>query len=1163
MAPTAPIIQAGILTYSRDKQTAKLAVDTSEWYAWLETASTFTFRSEHGSFTACLEQAGNKRGGQYWRAYRKRNGKLHRAYLGKSQELTLERLKVVAAVLAGLVPAQDAAQANAHEPEAAPLQILGEPQHGQHRFLPTLTTPSPYPDEPEQWGGSRDDLPAGTITLLFTDIEGSTRLLQQLGDRYAEVLTACRHLLRTVFQEHHGHEVDRQGDAFFVVFTRASDAVSAAVATQRAFASRAFPEGVMVRVRMGLHTGEPECIAEGYVGLDVHHAARIMSSGYGGQILLSQTTRDLVEHGLPDRVTLRDLGEHRLKDLQRPSHLYQLVSAELPADFPPLKTTEHCPNNLPVQFTPLIGREQEVAAVQHLLQREHVRLVTLTGPGGTGKTRLGLQVAAELSDLFTDGVYFVNLAPLSDPEFVVPTIAQTLGLREVAGQPFLEHLKRELQQKQLLLVLDNFEQVVSAAHQLVDLLATCPRLKLLVTSREVLRVRAEREFAVPPLALPDLTHLPELAELLHYTAVTLFIERAHAVTSDFQVTDANARAVAETCVRLDGLPLALELAAARVKLFPPQALLAQLEQRLQVLTRGARDAPVRQQSLRNTLAWSYELLTAEEQRLFRRLSVFVGGCTLQAIEALCAALEKSNGVGRVVDGVASLIDKSLLQQTEQEADEPRLVMLETIREYGLEVLTASGEMETTRQAHALYYLTLAEEAEPELRGPQQVVWLERLEREHDNLRAVLQWFLERGEVGDNIEMALRLAGALWWFWEFRDHWSEGWNFLERALAGSKGVAVPVQVKALKAAANLAFIQSDNHRAEALYEECLAKCREVGDTAGMALSLRRLGAIDARRGNLVGASSLTEESLALFRKVGDKQCIAWVLIHLANMLFLSKGDPAKVHALLEEGLALCRELSSQEDTAWALSHLGEVFLKQGNAVKARSLLEESVALSREIGYWYGTAKLLSLLGRVEALERDYAAARTLYEECLAIARVLGDRLSTPFYLEGLADVVASQGDPVWAARLWGTAEALREAMGTPLPPVYRADYERAVAAARTQLGEKFFAAAWAEGRSVTPEQALIAQGQTIITTPTAAAPSSPSPVKPATTYPDGLTAREVEVLRLVAQGLTDAHIAEQLVISPRTVNNHLTSIYSKIQVSSRAAATRYAMEHQLV
>ena len=744
-------------------------------------------------------------------------------------------------------------------------------------------------------------------------------------------------------------------------------------------------------------------------------------------------------------VTVVDQGDlHADADahLPAPSSTVDRNGHPLPTPLRPRASfagSEHStPHNLPVQLTPLIGREQEIAVACTLLRHPEVRLLTLTGTGGTGKTRLGLQVAAQLSDLFTDGVYFVNLAPISDPELVVSSIAQTLGLREVAGQPLLEHLKRELHQKQLLLVLDNFEQVVSAAPQLVDLLAACPRLKLLVTSREVLHVRAEREFAVPPLALPDPKHLPELAALAHYAAVTLFIERAQAVKSDFQVTDANARAVAEICVRLDGLPLALELAAARVKLFPPQALLAQLEQRLQVLTHGARDAPVRQQSLRNTLAWSYELLTAEEQRLFRRLSVFVGGCTLQAIEALCAALEKSNGVGRVVDGVASLIDKSLLQQTEQEADEPRLVMLETIREYGWGALIVSGEMETTRQAHALYYLTLAEEAEPELRGPQQVVWLERVEREYDNLRAALRWSLERGEVGDNSEMALRLGAALWRFWDVRGHWSDGRDFLERALARSKGVAVPVQVKALKGAAHLAFVQSDTDRAEALTEECLAQCRELGDTAGIAFSFRRLGAIAARRGNLVVASSLTEESLVLFREVGDKQGIAWALNNLAASIG-DQGEYARAISLLEEGLALCRELSSQEDTAWALSHLGEVFLQQGDAVKARSLLEESVALTRKIGYWYGSAKLLSLLGRVEALEGDYAAARTLYEESLAIGRVVGDRLNTPFYLEGLADVVATQGDPVGAARLWGTAEALREAMGTPLPPVYRADY----------------------------------------------------------------------------------------------------------------------------
>jgi predicted ATPase/serine/threonine protein kinase/DNA-binding CsgD family transcriptional regulator len=1067
-------------------------------------------------------------------------------------------------------------------------------------------TPFAPSSEPSTGSGqerpSPRSLPTGTVTLLFTDIEGSTRLLQQLGDRYASVLGEWRHLLRATFQEWNGHEVDTQGDSFFVAFARATDAALAVVEAQRALTAHPWPEGVVVRVRMGLHTGEPALTPEGYVGLDMHRAARIMSAAHGGQVLLSQTTANLVEQDLPDDLSLRDLGEHRLKDLGRPRRLFQLVISDLPADFPPLRTLGTYPNNLPMQYTPFIGREQELAAVQQLLLRGDVRLVTLTGPGGTGKTRLGLQVAAELSDSFAGGVFFVNLAPINDPVLVVPTIAETIGIREGAGQSLLERLKEDLRPKQMLLLLDNFEQVVSAAAQVLDLLTACPRLKVLVTSREVLHVQAEHEFLVPPLPLPDPKRLPDIATLSHNAAVALFIQRAQMVKPDFLLTNANARAIVEICARLDGLPLAIELAAARMKLLPPQALLARLGQSLQVLTGAARNLPARQQTLRNTIAWSYNLLDAQEEQLFRRLSIFTGGCTIEAAEAVCAAPGEGNEADQVLDVVASLVDKSLLQQTGQEGEEPRLMMLETIREYGLEALAASGETETMRQAHAAYYLRFAEEAEPELDGPRQAVWLERLEQEHDNLRAALQWLVEHRAIETSREMALRLGGALRRFWRIRGHWSDGRDFLERALVGSKGVAVPVQVKALKAAAHLAFIQSDNHRAEALYEECLAKCREVGDTAGMALSLRRLGAIAARRGNLVGASSLTEESLALFRgvgdragiayalnnlaasigdqgeyaraillleeslalfrEVGDKEAIAWVLIHLAYMLFLSQGDPAKVHSLLEEGLALCRELGSQEDTAWALGHLGEVVLKKGDAVKARSLLEESVALSGEIGYWYGTAKLLSLLGRVEALERDYAAARTLYEESLAIARVMGDRLNTPFYLEGLADVVATQGDPVWAARLWGVAEALREEIRALMPPIYRADYERSVAAARTQLGEKSFAAAWAEGRSMTPEQALAAQGSVMMPV---SPPESPpiSPTKSPPTYPGGLTAREVEVLRLLAQGLTDAQIAERLVIAPRTVNNHLTSIYSKIQVSSRSAATRYAMERQLV
>jgi predicted ATPase/class 3 adenylate cyclase/DNA-binding CsgD family transcriptional regulator len=1046
-------------------------------------------------------------------------------------------------------------------------------------------------------------LPTGTVTLLFTDMESSTRLLQQLGKRYAGVLEECRQILRTAFHTSGGQEVDTQGDAFLVAFARATDATSAAVSIQRTLFIHAWPEDVVVRVRMGLHTGEPQLAAEGYVGLDVHQAARIMRAAHGGQVVLSQTTRDLVQYDLPDRVHLRDLGEHRLKDLQRPSRLFQLVIADLPADFPPLKTLDSRPNNLPVQFTRLIGREQEVAAVQHLLQRESVHLVTLTGPGGTGKTRLGVQVTAESSDLFPDGVYFVNLAPISDAEFVVPAIAQTLGIREVADQSLPERLQEELQQKQVLLLLDNFEQVVSAALQVTDLLVACPKLKVLVTSREVLHVRAEHEFAVPPLALPDPTHLPELAALSHYAAVALFLQRAQVVKPEFQVTAANAPTIAEICVRLDGLPLAIELAAARVKLFPPQALLARLNQRLQVLTSGARDAPARQQSLRNTIAWSYDLLHAEEQRLFQRLSVFVGGCTMQTIKALGVALDKSSGAGWLLDRVASLIDKSLLQQTQQEGDEPRLVMLETIREYGLEALTASGEMDVTRHAHATYYLRLAEEAEPELAltgqltGQRQVMWLEQLEREHENLRAALQWSVEQGEAGQSMEMALRLGAALEDFWVIRGHDTEGRTFLERALAGSEGVTPAVRAKALGTVGRLALDQGDTDRGEVVCEQSLALYRELGDTAGIALSLYRLGVVAWTRNNLTVSRSLTEKALALGREMGDKGCIARSLnrlafiadqqgeytrgralceeslalyrereskigivaslLELAFLLYHSQSDPVLLRSVLEEGLALSRELGFPTDIAIFFCLAGQLALSQGNAIKARPLIEEALALFRKGGDRHATALALSLLARVEARQGNHPAARALYKESLAMAArgVTGKEL-IPSCLEGLAGVLASQGELARATWLWGAAETLRQALGVPIPPVERATYEQAVATARSQLGERAFAAAWAEGRTMSPEQALAAEGQPLLPTPT-------PPATQAATYPDGLTAREVEVLRLLAQGLTDAQIAEHLVLSLHTIHAHLRTIYSKLGVTSRSAATRYAFEHQLV
>ena len=959
------------------------------------------------------------------------------------------------------------------------------------------------------------DLPTGTSTLLFTDIEGSTHLLQQLGDRYAELLTECLTLLRTAFQKYRGYEVDTQGDAIFTAFARARDALLAAVGAQRELALHSWPSAVTVRVRMGLHTGEPSRVAEGYVGLDVHYAARIMSAAHGGQVLLSRITRDLVEHDLPKGVSLLDLGEHSLKDFERPLPLYQLVIAGLPADFPPLKTWASRSDNLPVQPTPLIGRAHEVAAVVQLMRREDVRLVTLTGPGGTGKTRLGLQVALELGDVFVGGVFFVSLATITDPLLVMPTIAQALGMRDGVGQPLLARLAEVLHQKQVLLLLDNFEQVVGAASQVADLLTSCPQLKLLITSREVLRVRAEHEFAVPPLKLPDPTHLPDLATLTGSPSVALLLQRVQAVKPEFQLTTTNARAVAEVCVRLDGLPLAIELAAARLKLLSPEALLTRLGRRLVTLTGGARDVPTRQQTLRNTIEWSYQLLNPMEQRLFRWLSVFVGGGTLQAAEVVCSTFD--DGSGQVLDGVASLVDKSLLQrmeQIEEGSEDSRLLMLETIREYGLEALTASGEGNSARQAHADCFLQLVEEAEPALIGPFLATWLERLEREHDNLRAALHWAIEGGWA----EMALRLGSALERFWVVRGHRTEGLAFLKRALAGSAGVAADVRAKALLAAARLAFIQSNYDQGEIFAQQSLVLFRELGDRRGIALALDRLGMAAWRRGDFAKARVLMEEDLALFRDVGDRDRVAWSLFtlgllntkqgeyigacalfeksltlfrqlgnkrgmaasltQLAGTLFASQGIQDIIYPLLEEGLTLDREVGDKEGMAVSSLLLGWVALKQGDGVTARTRVEESLALYREMEHREGMAEALSMLGRVEATRDDHAFARTLYEESLTMAKEIGDKELIASGLEGLASAVAAQDEPTWAARLWGRAEVMREVIGAPLPPIERADYDHAVAAVREHLGEEAFASTWAEGRMMTVEQVLAAGDRTM-------------------------------------------------------------------------------------
>jgi predicted ATPase/DNA-binding CsgD family transcriptional regulator len=814
-----------------------------------------------------------------------------------------------------------------------------------------------------------------------------------------------------------------------------------------------------------------------------------------------------------------------------------------------------------------------------------------------------LQVAAELTELFPDGTWFVSLAPISDPDLVIPTLSQVLGLQETRDQTPLEQVKRALQQKQTLVLLDNFEQVVAAATSVADLLTCCPRLKVLVTSREVLHLRAEHDYAVPPLSLPDPKHLPDLLALSQYDAVALFIERAQAVKSEFQVTNSSAPAVAEICVRLDGLPLALELAAARLRLFPPQALLTRLGQRLPLLTSSTRDAPERQHTLRSTIAWSYDLLEASEQRLFRRLCVFVGGMTLEAVEAVCAALGNEPAV--ILDCLTSLMDKSLLRQSEPEGEQSHFVMLETIREYGWEALESLGEAEATRHSHAAYFLALAEEAAPQLRGPQLAEWLRRLELEHDNLRAAMGWLLERGEAA----MALRMGVALTFFWELIDSLHEGWNVLSHALVGSEDVAPPVQARGLINAGKLSSMLGHFERGEVLGQEGLALFRTIGDTAGMGeavyflarsayergdfiavrslceesielnreagntrligYSLQLLAYTDLLQGEYGGTRARFEESLALFREIDDPFGTALSLYMLASYAFMGPGGLplAQAQAMAEESLALFRNIGTRKWEPVALGTLGEITFLQGDTTTARQLLEQCCTRYRELGFEPRLAWALSLLGKVLVAEGDLAAARAVCEESLILESRVNygaSYLEIAPALEELAAVVAAQGEPTWAARLWGRAEAHRETIKTPLWPLDRADYDHAIALARLQLDEPSFTAAWAQGRAMTLEHVFAVRGPVTIpdSLPTSQPAASPLE-KSVSSYPDGLTAREVEVLRLVAQGMTNAQMAEQLVISPHTVNTHLKSIYGKIGVSSRSAATRYAIEHKLL
>jgi predicted ATPase/class 3 adenylate cyclase len=870
------------------------------------------------------------------------------------------------------------------------------------------------------------ELPSGTVTFLFSDIEGSTRMLRDLGERYGALLERHNRLIGEAVEQNGGKVFGSEGDAVFAAFDRPAAGLAAAVGAQRGLAAADWPGGVQPRVRMGIHTGEVTRAGDSYVGMAIHHVARLTAAGHGGQILVSEAARQLTSGALPEGTELRDLGEHRLKDLPEPERIHQLVVDGLPDRFPALRSLGGRPNNLPPQLTSFVGRA-ELAEARRLL--EATRLLTLTGPGGTGKTRLSLELANEAVERHADGVYFVALDAVTDPNLVPSTIAGVLELPE-GSEPPLERLLNHLRDREVLLVLDNLEQVIEVGSTVARLLREAPRLRLIATSRVPLRISGEQEFAVPPLTIPEADGAITATEAARYAAVRLFVERAMAVKPAFALTDDNAADAVEIVRSLDGLPLAIELAAARVRILPLAALRERLDQRLGLLVGGGRDLPTRQQTLRGAIDWSHDLLEAGERRLFARLAVFAGGAWLAQAEQVCGPADEVGG--EVLDLLASLTEKSLVRSLALDDLDPRFGMLATIREYAQEKLAASGEEDAVRERHAAAYVELIERCSSQLTGDASRRWLDRLEHDHDNLRSAL----DRAVGAGNAALALRLIAAIWRFWQIRGHLHEASERIDRvfAMPGAADAPDALLARAHGAAGSVAYWRFDGARTRLHYDAAVRHARLSGDSAVLAEALYNSGfrtplSVESIPEDLERATAAFEESLELYRSLGDRYGVASVLWGLANAS-LARRDYELVRARLGEALELHRELRNPFGLGWT------VFM---------------VAIT-------------------DLMERHDDAAAGRMREAMEIFRSTADTTGIAMAIGGFAVMALRSGDLERGWTLSGAVEGLRRSAGVALSQNLLQEEDIRVPEAPPD-GDEGAAAAWNRGLHTPLEDAI--------------------------------------------------------------------------------------------